>query len=113
MAARWWCSRLLKKLSLSFRTPPTGRREARPDDRLRGDPESRNTGKINAAGFAGCDFSAPRNDLETFSNGESLMAQRTAYIPHGVIPAVLLPFDNDLAIDEASFRRHLRDVAAV
>src|SRR5581483_10881774 len=41
------------------------------------------------------------------------MAQRTAYIPHGVIPAVLLPFDNDLAIDEASFRRHLRDVAAV
>jgi 4-hydroxy-tetrahydrodipicolinate synthase len=25
---------------------------------------------------------------------------------------VLLPFDNELAIDEASFRRHLRDVAA-
>jgi len=38
---------------------------------------------------------------------------RHAYIPHGVIPAVLLPFDTDLAIDEASFRRHLRDVAAV
>src|ERR1700730_9534671 len=35
-----------------------------------------------------------------------------AYIPHGVIPAVLLPFDNDLAIDEAAFRKHLRDVAA-
>src|SRR5260370_2133696 len=34
------------------------------------------------------------------------------YLPHGVIPAVLLPFDNDLAIDEASFRKHLRDVAA-
>src|SRR5437870_6189623 len=34
------------------------------------------------------------------------------YIPHGVIPAVLLPFDNDLAIDEAAFRKHLRDVAA-
>ena len=33
-------------------------------------------------------------------------------IPHGVIPAVLLPFDNDLAIDEPSFRKHLRDVAA-
>jgi len=30
-----------------------------------------------------------------------------------VIPAVLLPFDNDLAIDETSFRKHLRDVAAV
>jgi 4-hydroxy-tetrahydrodipicolinate synthase len=41
------------------------------------------------------------------------MAQRKAYVPHGVIPAVLLPFDNDLAIDEASFRRHLRDVASV
>ena len=34
------------------------------------------------------------------------------YIPHGVIPAVLLPFDNDLAIDETAFRKHLRDVAA-
>jgi 4-hydroxy-tetrahydrodipicolinate synthase len=41
------------------------------------------------------------------------MAPRTAYVPHGVIPAVLLPFDNDLAIDEASFRKHLRDVASV
>ena len=41
------------------------------------------------------------------------MSQRNAYIPHGVIPAVLLPFDNDLAIDEASFRKHLRDVASV
>jgi 4-hydroxy-tetrahydrodipicolinate synthase len=30
-----------------------------------------------------------------------------------VIPAVLLPFDNELAIDEASFRKHLRDVTAV
>jgi 4-hydroxy-tetrahydrodipicolinate synthase len=35
------------------------------------------------------------------------------YIPHGVIPAVLLPFDNDLAIDEQSFRKHLRDVTSV
>jgi 4-hydroxy-tetrahydrodipicolinate synthase len=35
-----------------------------------------------------------------------------SYIPHGVIPAVLLPFDNDLSIDEAAFRKHLRDVAA-
>ena len=40
------------------------------------------------------------------------MSKTSAYIPHGVIPAVLLPFDNDLAIDEASFRKHLRDVAA-
>jgi 4-hydroxy-tetrahydrodipicolinate synthase len=41
------------------------------------------------------------------------MPRHANYIPHGVIPAVLLPFDNDLAIDEASFRKHLRDVAAV
>ena len=33
------------------------------------------------------------------------------FVPSGVIPAVLLPFDDDLAIDEAEFRRHLRDVA--
>jgi 4-hydroxy-tetrahydrodipicolinate synthase len=30
-----------------------------------------------------------------------------------VIPAVLLPFENDLSIDEPNFRVHLRDVAAV
>ena len=36
----------------------------------------------------------------------------SAYVPHGVIPAVLLPFDADLAIDEPSFRKHLRHVAA-
>jgi 4-hydroxy-tetrahydrodipicolinate synthase len=35
------------------------------------------------------------------------------FVPHGVIPAVLLPFHDDLSIDEQSFRRHLRDVAAV
>jgi 4-hydroxy-tetrahydrodipicolinate synthase len=40
------------------------------------------------------------------------MAQ-SRYIPHGVIPAVLLPFHDDLSIDEASFRSHLADVAAV
>jgi len=32
------------------------------------------------------------------------------YTPQGVIPAVLLPFGTDLEIDEASFRKHLRDV---
>ncbi len=40
------------------------------------------------------------------------MPRHASYVPHGVIPAVLLPFDNDLAIDEASFRAHLRDVMA-
>jgi len=34
------------------------------------------------------------------------------YVPHGVIPAVLLPFADDFDIDEKSFRRHLADVAA-
>jgi 4-hydroxy-tetrahydrodipicolinate synthase len=41
------------------------------------------------------------------------MPRHASYIPQGVIPAVLLPFENDLAIDETSFRKHLRDVAAV
>jgi 4-hydroxy-tetrahydrodipicolinate synthase len=35
------------------------------------------------------------------------------YTPAGVIPAVLLPFHEDLSIDEASYRAHLRDVASV
>ncbi len=35
------------------------------------------------------------------------------FVPHGVIPAVLLPFHEDLSIDEASFRSHLRDVGSV
>jgi len=35
------------------------------------------------------------------------------YAPAGVIPAVLLPFHDDLSIDEASYRSHLRDVASV
>jgi len=41
------------------------------------------------------------------------MARHRDYVPHGVIPAVLLPFNEDLSIDEASYRAHLRDVAAV
>ncbi len=41
------------------------------------------------------------------------MARHSNYVPHGVIPAVLLPFENDLSIDEANFRKHLRDVASV
>src|SRR5450631_1221536 len=41
-----------------------------------------------------------------------LMPQASANIPHGVIPAVLLPFENDLSIDETAFRKHLRDVSA-
>src|SRR3954466_13578771 len=40
------------------------------------------------------------------------MPRHAHYVPHGVIPAVLLPFNDDLSIDENSFRSHLRDVAA-
>jgi 4-hydroxy-tetrahydrodipicolinate synthase len=40
------------------------------------------------------------------------MPRHAKYLPHGVIPAVLLPFDAELAIDETNFRKHLRDVAA-
>ena len=35
------------------------------------------------------------------------------FVPAGVIPAVLLPFHEDLSIDEASYRAHLRDVKSV
>jgi 4-hydroxy-tetrahydrodipicolinate synthase len=41
------------------------------------------------------------------------MTHHPDFIPHGVIPAVLLPFQTDLSIDEPGFRAHLRDVAAV
>jgi len=41
------------------------------------------------------------------------MPRHASFVPHGVIPAVLLPFHDDLSIDEKSFRSHLRDVAAV
>jgi 4-hydroxy-tetrahydrodipicolinate synthase len=40
------------------------------------------------------------------------MPRHANYVPHGVIPAVLLPFAEDLAIDESSFRKHLSDIAA-
>ena len=35
------------------------------------------------------------------------------FVPQGVIPACLLPFHDDLSVDEAEYRRHLLDVAAV
>jgi 4-hydroxy-tetrahydrodipicolinate synthase len=40
------------------------------------------------------------------------MPRHSRFVPQGVIPAVLLPFDEELAIDEPSFRQHLRVVAA-
>jgi 4-hydroxy-tetrahydrodipicolinate synthase len=41
------------------------------------------------------------------------MPRFSKYQPSGVIPAVLLPFHEDLSIDEASFKAHLGDVASV
>jgi 4-hydroxy-tetrahydrodipicolinate synthase len=41
------------------------------------------------------------------------MPRHYNYLPHGVIPAVLLPFYDDLSIDERSYRAHLHDVASV
>lgn len=35
------------------------------------------------------------------------------FIPQGVIPASLMPFDAQLEIDERSYRRHLSDLASV
>jgi 4-hydroxy-tetrahydrodipicolinate synthase len=40
------------------------------------------------------------------------MPRHSHYVPQGVIPAVLLPFNEDLSIDERGFRKHLRDVGA-
>lgn len=41
------------------------------------------------------------------------MPRHENFLPRGVIPAALLPFNDDLSIDEASLRSHLRDLAAV
>ena len=40
------------------------------------------------------------------------MPRHANFEPHGVIPAVLLPFAEDFSIDERAFRQHLRAVAA-
>jgi 4-hydroxy-tetrahydrodipicolinate synthase len=40
------------------------------------------------------------------------MPRHAHYVPEGVVPAVLLPFADDLSIDEKGFRKHLSDVAA-
>jgi 4-hydroxy-tetrahydrodipicolinate synthase len=41
------------------------------------------------------------------------MPRHAKFVPEGVIPACLLPFHEDLSIDELAFRRHLSDIAAV
>ena len=41
------------------------------------------------------------------------MARQSIFIPEGVIPACLTPFDQQLRVDEEAYRRHLRDIASV
>src|ERR1700720_767994 len=50
--------------------------------------------------------------LDQSRQGAPKMPRHAHYLPHGVIPALLLPFNDDLSIDEKGFRGHLRDVAA-
>jgi 4-hydroxy-tetrahydrodipicolinate synthase len=38
---------------------------------------------------------------------------KTIFEPKGVIPACLMPFDSDYAVDERAYKRHLNDVASV
>lgn len=38
---------------------------------------------------------------------------KTNFEPKGVIPACLMPFDSDYAVDARAYRRHLNDVASV
>ena len=40
-------------------------------------------------------------------------ARFPGYVPNGVIPAVILPFHDDLSLDLKSFAKHLYDVAGV
>lgn len=41
------------------------------------------------------------------------MATAAPFEPRGVIPACLMPFDADMAIDEGAYRKHLEDIASV
>jgi 4-hydroxy-tetrahydrodipicolinate synthase len=41
------------------------------------------------------------------------MARHRNFVPRGVIPAVLLPFHEDLSIDEQSYRAHVRELAGI
>lgn len=52
-----------------------------------------------------------RNFLSTPKEEGICMTEK--YVPSGVIPAVLLPFDSELRIDESAYRSHLRDLLAV
>ncbi|AOB26608.1 MULTISPECIES: dihydrodipicolinate synthase family protein [Bordetella] len=42
-----------------------------------------------------------------------MAARFPGYVPAGVIPAALMPFNEDLSIDEKSLRAHIRELASV
>ena len=57
-----------------------------------------------------------QHELPVFSPGgkeEDAMPRYSNFEPKGVIPACILPFRDDLSIDERSYRDHLRHTAAV
>ena len=41
------------------------------------------------------------------------MSEKKPFVAQGVIPACLMPFSADLAVDEAAYRQHLGDVGSV
>ncbi|WP_244734278.1 dihydrodipicolinate synthase family protein [Mesorhizobium sp. 113-1-2] len=41
------------------------------------------------------------------------MSDKKPFAAHGVIPACLMPFTADLAVDESAYRKHLADVSSV
>ena len=49
--------------------------------------------------------------LQITVGSRHLFRKPIMFVPHGVIPALLLPFFDDFSIDEASYRTHVRDVA--
>src|SRR5499433_1629612 len=51
-------------------------------------------------------------ELQAIRPRRASMSRHASFVPHGVIPAVLLPFNDDLSIDEKGFRAHLRDVGS-
>ena len=42
-----------------------------------------------------------------------MMSEKRQFVAKGVIPACLMPFSADLAVDESAYRRHLGDVGSV
>jgi 4-hydroxy-tetrahydrodipicolinate synthase len=68
---------------------------------------------VNALARGSDNMALPRGAHVEQASQETGMSRHRSFEPQGVIPAVLLPFHEDLSIDEQSYRAHLRDVAQV